>query len=172
MRETRTLCRGWRGRCLGLVIVMATVLAGGCSGTSDGGGQHAGSGGQASTATTLAPLVQPSSRCGAPESKATVLRFLAADDIQLDGVLVGSGPAGVVLLHQYLADLCGFWPYAVYLSQRGLQVLAIDLRCFGVSACPQADDAKSRVVDDVAGAVAVLRAHGAGCTWRDRGSPG
>ena len=54
-----------------------------------------------------------------------------------------------------------FWPYAVYLSQRGLQVLAIDLRCFGVSACPQADDAKSRVVDDVAGAVAVLRAHGA-----------
>jgi pimeloyl-ACP methyl ester carboxylesterase len=89
------------------------------------------------------------------------VRFPAADGVQLDGVLVGSGPAGVVLLHQYPADLCGFWPYAVYLSQRGLQVLAIDLRCFGVSACPQADDAKGRVVDDVAGAVAVLRAHGA-----------
>jgi pimeloyl-ACP methyl ester carboxylesterase len=35
----------------------------------------------------------------------------------------------VVLLHQHPADLCGFWPYAVYLSKRGLQALAIDLRC-------------------------------------------
>jgi hypothetical protein len=49
----------------------------------------------------------------------TLLRFPAADGTQLDGVLVGSGPAGVVLLHQYPADLCGFWPYAVYLSKRG-----------------------------------------------------
>jgi hypothetical protein len=110
---------------------------------------------------TLAPLVQPSSRCGAPDVKATVLRFPAADGTQLDGVLVGSGPAGVVLLHQHPDDLCGFWPYTVYLSKRGLQVLAIDLRCYGESACPQADDGKSRVVDDVAGAVAALRAHGA-----------
>jgi alpha-beta hydrolase superfamily lysophospholipase len=66
-----------------------------------------------------------------------------------------------VLLHQHPADLCGFWPYAVYLSKRGLQALAIDLRCYGESACPQTDDAKSRVVDDVAGAVAVLLDHGA-----------
>jgi hypothetical protein len=85
----------------------------------------------------------------------------AADGTQLDGVLVGSGPAGVVLLHQHPGDLCGFWPYAVFLSRRGLQALAIDLRCYGESPAPQADDAKSRVVDDVAGAVAALRAYGA-----------
>jgi hypothetical protein len=53
--------------------------------------------GQAATATTLAPLVQPGSRCGAPEVKATLLRFPAADGTQLDGVLVGSGPAGRAL---------------------------------------------------------------------------
>lgn len=100
------------------------------------------------------------SECGSTVN-ATVLRFPAADGTQLDGVLVGSGPAGVVLLHQHPAGLCGFWPYAVYLSKRGLQALAIDLRCYGKSACPQADDAKSRVVDDVAGAVAALRARGA-----------
>jgi hypothetical protein len=41
---------------LGLVIVVATVLAGGCSGTSNGGRQHTGSGDQAATSTTLAPL--------------------------------------------------------------------------------------------------------------------
>jgi hypothetical protein len=35
----------------------------------------------------------------------------------------------------------GFWPYTVYLSKRRLQALAIDLRCYGESACPQADDA-------------------------------
>jgi pimeloyl-ACP methyl ester carboxylesterase len=100
------------------------MLAAGCS---SGGGQSTGSGGQAATATTLAPLAQPA----------------------------------WVLLHQHPADLCGFWPYAVYLSKRGPQALAIDLRCYGESACPQADDAKSRVVDDVAGAVATLRGHGA-----------
>jgi hypothetical protein len=54
-----------------------------------------------------AALVQPGSRCGAPEVKATLLRFPATDGVVLDGVLVGSGPAGVVLLHQYPADLCG-----------------------------------------------------------------
>jgi pimeloyl-ACP methyl ester carboxylesterase len=160
MTGVRSMCRGWRGRCFGLALTVA-VLAAGCSGKSNDGGQPTGSSGQAATATTLAPLVQPSSRCGPPEVNATVLRFPAADHTQLDGVLVGSGPAGVVLLHQHPADLCGFWPYAVYLSKRGLQALAIDLRCYGESACPQADDARSRVVDDVAGAVAALRAHGA-----------
>jgi pimeloyl-ACP methyl ester carboxylesterase len=143
------------------LAVAAALVAVGCSGSSGNGGQTSRSAGQAATATTLAPLVQPGSRCGAPEVKATLLRFPAADGVMLDGVLVGSGPAGVVLLHQYPADLCGFWPFAVYLSKRGLQALAIDLRCFGVSACPQAE-AKNRVVDDVAGAVAVLRARGAG----------
>jgi pimeloyl-ACP methyl ester carboxylesterase len=160
LREAGATCGGWPGRCLGLAFA-AAVLAAGCSGTSGGGGQPAPSRGQAATATTLAPLVQPSTRCGPPAVEATVLRFPAADGTQLDGVLMGSGPAGVVLLHQHPADLCGFWPYAVYLSRRGLQALAIDLRCYGRSACPQADDARSRVVDDVAGAVATLRARGA-----------
>jgi pimeloyl-ACP methyl ester carboxylesterase len=150
----------WQRRCCGLAVA-AAVLVAGCSGNSNNGGQATRSAGQAVTATTLTNLPQPSSRCGAPNVKATVLRFPAADGTQLDGVLVGIGPAGVVLLHQHPADLCGFWPYAVYVSKRGLQALAVDLRCYGKSACPQADDAKSRVVDDVAGAVAALRAHGA-----------
>jgi pimeloyl-ACP methyl ester carboxylesterase len=150
----------WQRRCYGLAVA-AALLAAGCSGSSGDGGQATRSADQAAPATTLADLPQPSSRCGAPNVNATVLRFPAADGTQLDGVLVGSGPAGVVLLHQHPADLCGFWPYAVYLSKRGLQALAIDLRCYGESACPQADDARSRVVDDVAGAVAALRAHGA-----------
>ena len=65
----------------------------------------------------------------------------------------------MVLVHEYPADLCGFWPFANYLAKRGLRAFAIDLRCFGRSACPQGD-AKGRVVDDIAGAVAELRRRG------------
>ena len=50
----------------------------------------------------------------------------AADGTSLDGVLVGSGPAGVVLVHQYPSDLCGFWPFADYLAKRGLRAFAIE----------------------------------------------
>jgi len=64
-----------------------------------------------------------------------------------------------VLAHQYPSDLCGFWPFADYLAKRGLRAFAIDLRCFGRSACPQGD-ARNRVVDDLASAVAELRRRG------------
>jgi pimeloyl-ACP methyl ester carboxylesterase len=87
------------------------------------------------------------------------VRFRATDGTRLDGALVGSGRAGVVLLHEYPNNLCGFWPYAVYLAGKGLRVLDIDLRCFGESACPA--DARGGVVDDVAGAVVELRRRGA-----------
>src|SRR5262245_14976358 len=99
-------------------------------------------------------------RCGPPDAAASLVHFRAADGTRLDGALVGSGRAGVVLLHEYPNNLCGFWPYAVYLAGKGLRVLDIDLRCFGESACPS--NAKGGVVDDVAGAVAELRRRGAG----------
>jgi pimeloyl-ACP methyl ester carboxylesterase len=73
--------------------------------------------------------------------------------------MVGGGTVGVVLVHEYPADLCGFWPFTDYLGRRGLRAFAIDLRCFGLSACPQGD-ARGRVVDDVAAAVAELRRRG------------
>jgi dienelactone hydrolase len=43
--------------------------------------------------------------------------------------------------------------------QAGLRAFAIDLRCFGLSACPQGD-ASGRVVDDLAAAAAELRHRG------------
>lgn len=151
-----------RRRYYGLALVVALLGAACSQGPGTGGqAQPLGAAGRPVTTTALPPLEQPSSRCGPPDVKATVLRFPAADGTQLDGVLVGSGPAGVVLLHQYRADLCGFWPYAVYLSKHGMQALAIDLRCFGLSACPEAGNANTRLVDDVAGAVAALQRHGA-----------
>ncbi|HET7518399.1 MAG TPA: hypothetical protein VFN05_12020 [Actinomycetes bacterium] len=82
---------------------------------------------------------------------------------------MGSGPAGVVLAHQYPSDLCGFWPFADYLAKRGLRAFAIDLRSFGRSACPEGE-ARGRVVDDLDAAVAELRP-AAPPGWRWSGRP-
>jgi pimeloyl-ACP methyl ester carboxylesterase len=140
---------------------VVALLGAACSGGSRSGGGAAttgGSGARASTSTAPAaqPLEQPSARCGAPDTKATLVRFRAADGTALDGVLVGSGTAGVVLVHEYPADLCGFWPFTDYLGRRGLRAFAIDLRCFGRSACPQGD-ARDRVLDDIAAAAELRR---------------
>jgi dienelactone hydrolase len=153
-----------RGRwIMGGVTIMAllTVSCSDGAGSGSGGGAATTSSAQAPISTTEAPkpLKQPSARCGAPATKATPVRFTAADGTSLDGVMVGSGPVGVVLAHEYLADLCGAWPFADHLAKRGLRAFAIDLRCFGLSTCPQGD-AGGRVVDDLVAAVAELRRQG------------
>jgi hypothetical protein len=98
------------------LTVMALLVAA-CSGTTSSG-SNGDPAVQATTTTegTLQPLEQPSSRCGPPGAKATLVRFQAADGTSLDGVMVGNGPAGVVLTHEYPADLCGSWPFAAYLA--------------------------------------------------------
>ena len=143
----------WFAASLTVVALLTTA----CSGTSSSGSN--GDAPAQATTVALQPLEQPSSRCGVPGPTATLVRFAAADGTILNGILVGRGPAGVVLAHQYPSDLCGFWPFADYLAKRGLRAFAIDLRCFGRSACPEGD-AKGRVVDDLDAAVAELRRRG------------
>jgi pimeloyl-ACP methyl ester carboxylesterase len=81
--------------------------------------------------------------------------------VRVDAAEVGSGAAGVILVHEYPADLCGFWPFAVYLSRHRLHVLDIDLRCFGHSSCPASDAARGHLAADVTGAAGELRRRGA-----------
>ena len=155
-----------RGRWItGGGVTVVALLAASCAGSS---GSGSGSSGAATTSSAPAPVVtteapkplkQPSVRCGAPKTKATLVRFTAADRTSLDGVMVGSGPVGVVLAHEYQADLCNAWSFADYLAKRGLRAFAVDLRCFGLSACPQGE-AAGRVVDDLLAAVAELRGRG------------
>jgi dienelactone hydrolase len=150
--------RRGRARRIAAGITILALVATACSGTS---GSNGGGPARASTTTAVAlqPLEQPTSRCGTPGPKATLVRFQAADGTTLNGILVGRGPAGVVLVHQYPSDMCGFWPFADYLARRGLRAFAIDLRCFGRSACPEGD-ARGRVMDDLDAAVAELRRRG------------
>jgi pimeloyl-ACP methyl ester carboxylesterase len=115
----------------------------------------------AATPTPLRPLTAPAERCDAPGPRARVVTFRTPDGVALDGVEVGSGPDGAVLLHMVASDLCDWWPFAGELARRGVHALMIDLRCSGRSACSR--DAK-RITDptaDVAGAVALLRRRGA-----------
>jgi pimeloyl-ACP methyl ester carboxylesterase len=159
--ESRILNHRKQVRWFAASLTVVALVATACSGTS-GSGSNGGAPAQATTTTAVAlqPLEQPSSRCGtATTTKATLVRFQAADGTSLNGVLVGRGPAGVVLVHQYPSDLCGFWPFANSLAKRGLRAFAIDLRCFGRSACPEGD-ARGRVVDDLDAAVAELRRRG------------
>lgn len=157
-----------RGRApwLMLRVAAAALMLAACLSTSGSNGNSEAlprTGGSAGTASpqALQPLEQPSVRCGPPGTEATLVRFSAADETSLNGVLVGSGTAGVVLVHQSSPDdLCGFWPFADYLAGQGMQAFAIDLRCFGRSACPEGEGA-GRVIDDIAAAVAELRRRGA-----------
>jgi pimeloyl-ACP methyl ester carboxylesterase len=84
------------------------------------------------------------------------IRFRTSDGLSLSGAVVGSGAVGGVLIHEYPLDLCGWWPYAGYLSRHGVQALGFDVRCFGTSPCPGGPR-----VTDVAAAVAELSRRGA-----------
>ena len=66
--------------------------------------------------------------CATKAERASALRFFAADDTPLVGVVVGGGPHGVVLAHGQNGDLCEWLPYARELAARGLRVLAYDSR--------------------------------------------
>jgi pimeloyl-ACP methyl ester carboxylesterase len=86
--------------------------------------------------------------------------FRAADGSTLDGVLVGQARTGVVLVHEYPADLCGFLSYAEYLAAHGIEALALDLRCFGQATCPASAAARADIAQDVAAGAAELRRRG------------
>lgn len=113
----------------------------------------------AQPATTATALQQPADRCGAPDKPAKLVTLTTSDGLKLDGASVGTGDLGVVLLHEYPADLCGWWPYANYLAARGMRALAIDMRCLGQSEC--GDKGKAGAIADVSAAMDELKAEGA-----------
>ena len=114
-------------------------------------------------ATEAAPTAEAveAAECspGRASRQRDMVRFSTADGISLDGAMVGTGPVGVVVAHEYDNDLCGAWPFANYPAKRGLRVFVVDVRCFGRSVCPRGD-AAGRVVDDLVAAVAELRQRG------------
>ena len=147
-------CPAWspspRWAAAALLLVLSLVLTG-CGGGNSASRPHQQSSATATTGTAAASdasLPQPSKRCGTPNAPATTLRFSAGDGTKLDGAIVGSGPVGVVLLHEYPGPMCGRWPYTVYLAHHGIHAILFDFRCLGLSACPR--QAEGDEVADVA----------------------
>jgi len=91
------------------------------------------------------PVTEP---CATGAEKASALRFFATDDTPLIGVVVGSGPRGVVLAHGQNLGFCEWLPYARQLAATGYRVLAYNSR------------SGTRVDLDIAPAVEALRRTG------------
>jgi acetyl esterase/lipase len=136
------------------VLAALAVAAAGCG--SDSHPAARGPSSPRSTAASATPAAGPS--CGEPGERTHSIRFRTSDDVTLAGAVVGSGPVGAVLIHEYPLDHCGWWPYARYLARHGVHTLLFDLRCFGDSACP---DGRGHATTDVASAMAELRRRGA-----------
>ena len=137
---------------LGLLAVVLVAVAG-C-----GGGSHPVARKRAESTATAAPASAADRRCTEPGVRAQAVRFRTRDGVMLSGAVVGSGPVGAVLIHEYPRDYCGWLPYSGYLSRHGVRALLFDLRCFGRSPCP---GGRGHAIADVAAAMAELRRRGA-----------
>jgi pimeloyl-ACP methyl ester carboxylesterase len=93
--------------------------------------------------------------CSSYAEGGTPVHFDGVDGARLGGLLLGSGPVGVILVHQNDGTMCQWLPYGQKLADRGYRVLAIDLGGFGSS------EYSPRPDQDVKQAVAFLRQQGA-----------
>ncbi|MBB5873942.1 pimeloyl-ACP methyl ester carboxylesterase [Allocatelliglobosispora scoriae] len=85
----------------------------------------------------------------------TVVAFGAPGEHNLAGVVMGDGPAGVILAHQSNGSVCQWLPFAKTLAERGLRAFAFDMNGGASSAYSGAT-----VAQDVATATAYLRGQG------------
>jgi pimeloyl-ACP methyl ester carboxylesterase len=100
---------------------------------------------------------EPEERCGSPaDDTIEKVVLTTSDGIELAAARLGSGPRGLVLVHQLGSDLCGWYPQARRWAQAGYQVIAFDQRCDGLSECGGPEPAL-----DVPAATAELRRDGA-----------
>jgi len=76
----------------------------------------------------LAPPLRLFEPCVTPAERASTLRFFASDDTPLAGVVLGSGPRGLVLAHGQGGDVCEWLPYARDSATSGYRVLVYDAR--------------------------------------------
>ncbi|MEV0787802.1 alpha/beta fold hydrolase [Kribbella sp. NPDC050459] len=154
------------------IMVIATLLAA-CSNTSGGGSTaptdvpHASVSPTPTQTPTPTPTPTPSTTteadCGQAAPAGVTVResmLAATDGVRLNSVSLGSGPRGVVMLHQTDNGICGWFEYGGILAQQGFHVFLFDRRCDGKSTCPGGDKG-SRHVADVQTAVAELRRQGA-----------
>ncbi len=117
-----------------------------------------------SSADSPALATRTEQRCGTAVPggvRVTESKVPSSDGVTVRAVTLGSGPRGVVLVHQTdAAALCGWLPFGGYLATRGFHVALLDLRCHGESSCADGYAAYD-VISDVEAVVSRLRRAGA-----------
>src|SRR5262245_3746200 len=96
-------------------------------------------------------------RCGTKAEKAKAITFRAPGGPRLVGLLLGSGKTGVVLSHEFRADLCRWLPFARVLAKSGYRVLAFDFHNHGSSGFSNAVTAANDKDVTAAGKLLVAR---------------
>jgi pimeloyl-ACP methyl ester carboxylesterase len=71
--------------------------------------------------------------CGTRAEKAKAVVFRAPGGPRLVGLQLGSGKTGIVLAHEFRANLCRWLPFARVLAKSGYRVLAFDFHNHGSS---------------------------------------
>jgi pimeloyl-ACP methyl ester carboxylesterase len=117
----------------------------------------------AATAVTAAAATTPAlvpSACG---SEATAFWLPGPSGSRLEANSVGSGQVAAVFLHEVGGTgMCGFWPYAKWLTAHYPVRAILVNRCgYGASRCPSVPLGDSAIIAETAPAVEWARAHGA-----------
>jgi pimeloyl-ACP methyl ester carboxylesterase len=149
-------------RCRSAALVLSVlVVMGACSADTPNEGPRASTGEAAvSPSPTDFTPEKEQERCRDPATRAEIVELVAGDKTVLAAAHAGSGRVGVILGHQYPNDLCDWWSYLGHLADSGFNVLAIDFRCYGESACPEGN-ASGDLLADIEGAIKYLRSTGA-----------
>jgi pimeloyl-ACP methyl ester carboxylesterase len=106
------------------------------------------------TASSANPDIDLAARCGSRRAQRLLRSVTGPGGARLPVIDVGHGTTVAVFLHQIDGDgLCGWWPYAAWLTGRfGVRAVLIDLCGYGRAHCPAAfaDDQQRQVALAVA----------------------
>ena len=124
-----------RGRTIGTLAVLATLLLGACGEGAE------------------------------PATGSSQVTFESSDGVTLDGRLFGpdDAPAGVVLAHMSPSDQSSWFDFAERLGREGYRVLTFNFRGYcpgGEAGCSEGERAPSDIWQDVEGAIGELRDRG------------
>ncbi len=130
-------------------IVVAVVGAVGVAamGCSERGARESAASNETSTSPTTGDTTAtselvlgggpPGEGCVTPEDAAAPVRLEASDGIGIGGLILGEGPVGVVVMHEFSGEsLCDWLPVGRRIGDAGHRVLLIDSRGVGSSEHP------------------------------------
>jgi hypothetical protein len=152
---------GIRGRlaAIAAVALLAAATAGCGDGSTPGPATQSASG-DAMGQLGPVPSATPGAACLTGPERAGVVRLRSGNGASLAGVVLGTGPVGVVFAHGNNTDLCDWMPYARVLAAQGYQALVIDLNGFGASQASAGVPVDPRYDQDLTAGVRLLRSRG------------